>query len=97
MPVVSYFISDGFQSTQHRRITATFFDFSLASDRICRTELLVNMPTMGVPRRITEWLSTSFTNRTDRLRVNVSIGPSRTFNKGRTQGSVLVPSFSQST
>ena len=54
---LSEFISDGFQSTQRRRIIVTFFDFSLAYDRVWRTGLLIKMSKMGVPRRSTEWLS----------------------------------------
>ena len=54
---VSQFISDGFQSTQRRSTIATFFDFSRAHDSVWRMGLLMEMSTMGVPRRFTEWLS----------------------------------------
>ena len=86
---LSRFISDGFQSAQRRRTTATFFDFSRAYDCIWCTGRLMKMSMMGVPRRSTEWLSSWFINCTARVRVIGSIGPSRTFNEGLPQGSVL--------
>ena len=93
----SQFISDGLQSTQRRRTIATFFDFSRAYDRVWRTGLLMKISKIGVPRRFTEWLSSWSINRTARVRVNGYIGPSRSFKEGLSQGSVLSPSFSQST
>ena len=46
---------------------------------------------MGVPRRFTVWLSSWFINRTARVRVNDSIGPSGTFKEVLPQGFVLSP------
>ena len=76
---LSQFISDGLQSTQSRRNVATFLDFSRAYDHVWRTGLLMNISKIGVLIRFTEWLSSWFINRTVRVRVNGSMGPSRTF------------------
>ena len=81
------FISDGFPSTQRRRIIATFFNIRWVYDRAWRTGFLMKMTKMGDPRRFTEWLSSCFKYRTARVRVSDSIGPSRTFKEGLPHGS----------
>ena len=86
---LSQFTSDGLESVQRRRTTATFFDFSREYDRVWRTGHQMKMSMMGVPRRFTEWLSSWFINRTARERLNGSIDTSRTFREVLLQGPVL--------
>ena len=76
---------------QGRRTIANFFDLSRAYDRVWPTGLLMKMSNMGVPPRFTEWLSSWFIHRTASVRLNGSIGPSRTFMDGLPQGSVIFP------
>ena len=88
---LSQIISDGLQSTERRRTIATFFDVSLAYDRVLRTGHLMKTPRLDVFRRSTEWLSYWFIYRTARVRVNGSICPSRTFKEGLPQSSAIYP------
>ena len=86
---LSQFISDGFQSTQRRRRVATIFHLSRAFDRFWRTRLLMQRSNISVPLRLTQWLSSLFIIRTNRVRLNGSIGLSRIFNEGQPHGSIL--------
>ena len=49
----------------------------------------MKMSMMGVARRFTYWLCSWYINRTASVRVNGSIGPSRTFMYDLPKGSVL--------
>ena len=91
------FISDGFQSMQHRSTFATFFDYSRGYDHAWETCLHMKISKICVLRRFTEWLSYCFTNHTARVCVNVSIGHSIAFNVSLPMGSVLSSNFSLST
>ena len=46
----------------------------------------MKMSRMAIPHHLTEWLSSWFINRTDRLQMNSSIGHSRTFKEGLNPG-----------
>ena len=64
---LSQFISDVFVQNQCRRTIATFFDFSLAYDRVWGTGLLMKMSKMGDPDHITEWQSFWYINHKARV------------------------------
>ncbi|XP_077476349.1 uncharacterized protein LOC144089409 [Stigmatopora argus] len=49
------------------------------------------MADLGVPYRFIRWIANWLTNRTARVRINNTIGRSRTFKEGLPQGSVLSP------